>query len=1026
VNWSTGVVPSTSATDAVIDDRALQNSVVTLDQSVATGNLTIDAGDSLLIESGFQASTRGTNVGGTILLDGMAILVASEYLWIQPSGQLQMPATPLQLGSQVRPLSGPLLNQGIVSGAGRITDFSVLTNEGRVIGDIAGKSLSLPLGQGFHRNAGELLATDGGMLVVGQPILINPISNVLHNFGLAGDGLIQARGGSSIDLQSMTVLGGEISTAAGEDGIHGQVRLTNVILNGTRLVGDIVASRLTFQNTIENNAKITSTGAAPFITVSGPATLTGNGRLELRQSVIQGAGNFVNDTQHTIAGPGTINAFPSGFTFLNRGVVEAIPGETSELVINLPGSTVTTNSGIMRARDGATLRLQGLNFTTQVNFEQDDAGVIEAGVDSTVRLWGGYTIRGGTLRSVAPESVGSGMAGKFETVSSNPLLRDVRLEGAIGDEFSHWRITGEIENTGEFSGDEILVDGAATLTGGGTVRFVNGTALYYGTTPSVFTNEDNLLVGTGRIDVGTNGMTFVNRGTVEAQGFTGMQIQGGTIGTPYPVTNSGLLQASANSKIEFRTTVLNQEGANLGTILAKDNALIFLGSVTGGVLATEGTGEIRMGTIAGTALIDVHNQGLLRILGSTYLGGVIRNDGTITNNSGVTTTFAGAGARLEGTGSLGTTGTAFSIVVGNDDPTVFVNGANHTVRGYGTLRVSKGVFVNEGTLLSDGAATLKVVLDEGTSMQQRGLVQVQSGRRLEIETWSESFANRGTIDVAGEIMIRRVNGGSLEFHNTSGAQIFLRGTIELRPSNAFNNTATLWNKAGATIAGSGAFELAASSQPESGLLRNSGLLRPEGEVAELGRIYLDGDFQQDATGTLEMNVAGIEPGQFDALILSASNATLGGALDIYPLATFDPPVGHMYTLVDTQGGTVTGTFDTFTAPALSGRWWSLNYLADKVVLSVEAITADFNLDGVVNEGDLAVWQTASGIDGSADADGDGDTDGRDFLMWQRQYGGGVSVAEAASVPEPTCFALSTIIVLILAKPRGYTPWVLHR
>ena len=108
---------------------------------------------------------------------------------------------------------------------------------------------------------------------------------------------------------------------------------------------------------------------------------------------------------------------------------------------------------------------------------------------------------------------------------------------------------------------------------------------------------------------------------------------------------------------------------------------------------------------------------------------------------------------------------------------------------------------------------------------------------------------------------------------------------------------------------------------EIGLLRNSGLIRPEGEFAELGRLYLDGDFQQDATGTLEMNVAGIEPGDFDALILSGSDAMLGGALDIYPLATFDPPVGHMYTLIDTQGGTVSGTFDSFNAPALGPRWW---------------------------------------------------------------------------------------------------------
>jgi hypothetical protein len=49
--------------------------------------------------------------------------------------------------------------------------------------------------------------------------------------------------------------------------------------------------------------------------------------------------------------------------------------------------------------------------------------------------------------------------------------------------------------------------------------------------------------------------------------------------------------------------------------------------------------------------------------------------------------------------------------------------------------------------------------------------------------------------------------------------------------------------------------------------------------------------------------------------------------------------------------------------------------------------ADFNNSGgPVNSADLAVWQTAYGTNANADADGDGDSDGRDFLIWQRNFG----------------------------------------
>jgi uncharacterized protein (TIGR03790 family) len=48
------------------------------------------------------------------------------------------------------------------------------------------------------------------------------------------------------------------------------------------------------------------------------------------------------------------------------------------------------------------------------------------------------------------------------------------------------------------------------------------------------------------------------------------------------------------------------------------------------------------------------------------------------------------------------------------------------------------------------------------------------------------------------------------------------------------------------------------------------------------------------------------------------------------------------------------------------------------------LTADFEVDALINGDDLEVWQSGYSKNRGGDADGDGDTDGRDFLIWQRQ------------------------------------------
>jgi hypothetical protein len=84
-----------------------------------------------------------------------------------------------------------------------------------------------------------------------------------------------------------------------------------------------------------------------------------------------------------------------------------------------------------------------------------------------------------------------------------------------------------------------------------------------------------------------------------------------------------------------------------------------------------------------------------------------------------------------------------------------------------------------------------------------------------------------------------------------------------------------------------------------------------------------------------------------------------------------------------------------------------------IALSARAVfEADFDLDGDVDDTDLDLWQAGNGsgtLHADGDADGDMDVDGRDFLLWQRQFTGDLGLlAVQTAVPEP-----ATSLLLIL-------------
>ena len=82
---------------------------------------------------------------------------------------------------------------------------------------------------------------------------------------------------------------------------------------------------------------------------------------------------------------------------------------------------------------------------------------------------------------------------------------------------------------------------------------------------------------------------------------------------------------------------------------------------------------------------------------------------------------------------------------------------------------------------------------------------------------------------------------------------------------------------------------------------------------------------------------------------------------------------------------------------------------DDFVIATEFITipGDFDGNGVVDDGDLTIWEGAYGVTDAGDADGDLDTDGADFLIWQQAFTGDLSppLSALSAVPEPASVVL---------------------
>jgi hypothetical protein len=193
-----------------------------------------------------------------------------------------------------------------------------------------------------------------------------------------------------------------------------------------------------------------------------------------------------------------------------------------------------------------------------------------------------------------------------------------------------------------------------------------------------------------------------------------------------------------------------------------------------------------------------------------------------------------------------------------------------------------------------------------------------------------------------------------------------------------------------------------------GNVLNEGVVSPGNSP---GTLDVSGNFAQNSGGILKMEIASTS--SFDKLLIGGA-LMAGGTLDI-DLLSFMPSAGDSFDLFDFASSLGSFTLDL---PALSGGliWDASNLLQTgelSVITGAIEENADFDGDGDVDGRDFLIWQRGFGGPASlatGDANNDGQVNELDLVIWHDQYGNPPEASGVTAVPEPASLVLVGLAV----------------
>lgn len=732
------------------------------------------------------------------------------------------------------------------------------------------------------------------------------VSPDVNNFSLGADsslqGTVSASGNATVAAGASVNGGVEASkgTLTNQGTITGSAIGATIVNSGTiKIAGQNGQVYVPSSGSGTNAGTIEATSNGSYLGVSGGG-LTGawnnsNGTIQIDSGATLICAATV--TGGTLEGNGSIGGAGGGLTL--GGKISAF-----SLTIDALGgpATVTVTGSVVVAGPVIVGESQGTS-TLNVNTGTLQAKQITLGDQAAAS--GQLFINGGSVTGTAL-TVGNLGGGQFNALNGSMAQVGVVTIGAggnlpLGNQFvvtdSAVKYITLHAAAGNTANPAILVNGGGTLTGslgeesalgGPTGDEIDSSAEVTGA-GSLWNPNSGLTVAGGTTTITAGGALNVNCTCSSVYIADGHELEGippdafqiigrTTGGATVQVSGSG--SAITTSTVNIGLVAFSTPTANQSTLNLFDGAVM-----TGDLVSVSERGMLQMGgsgtklsadltVIGGTA--NVQNQAAItapRVY--VYLGG----DVEVTTGGSISTNIAYL------TAGTVTIQTQFGLTVGGNSPAINIGGqASPAVLNF------TGVAANVQSNSLAGNVNVNVFENGTLEISNSGSLGVIGTVSLRAQ---QGQADGGTINVInGQLVIGALN--TLLSKGQGWVTVVLGGTLK---GGTINQNNQLENAAGAVVV--------------------------DGSVANfLGNVSLDPvtlqvtqDFVQTG-GTLDLQIAGSQSGQFDQLNAGGSIQITGGTVQIDFINGFGPSSGDVYNLMSAPGGvSVSGANYTTTGVA---------------------------------------------------------------------------------------------------------------
>jgi fibronectin-binding autotransporter adhesin len=786
-----------------------------------------------------------------------------------------------------------------IQGAGTIGDgaLTVLNDTaGKIIANTSGQTLTLNPSSTVT-NLGLLEATNGGTLAISGTTVTNTGANITAN-------------GGTVTFASTIINGGTLNSSNSgllETAANGTATLNGVTISTGSTYSTGNNTDLLVSGTITNNGNINvaATANTALIGLNANTTLTGGGTVTLSQgtgaAVIQQqvTGLTLENVNNTIQGAGNIG---------NGGALTVQNDAAGKIIANTNGQTLAlgtsggvTNLGLLEATNGGNLAIQS---TTVAN-----AGGNITANGGTVTFQSSI-INGGTLNS--------SNGGALQTaVNGSSTLNGITL--STGSAYSSGNntdlfVSGTITNKGNITLTSVAnsavlgLNADTTLTGGGTVTMnqtgAGGVTIQQQVAGLTLTNTNNVIQGGGTIGNGT--LTFVN----QAAGIVDANVSGQTLTMNSPVTNQGILEATAGGTLEISSTTVNNSGGNItgsgGGVVALNSSTIEGGTLNGAFQTlANGSGTLD-GTTQGAITISTGGTYLVPNNSDLIVQGMITNKGTIELAATANSVILGLNnnTTLNGGGTVSMSATLNgNAFIQQQIAGLTLTNVNNLIEGAGIIGNSALTLVNQSAGTVDAnisGQTLHLNGSGGTT--NTGLLEATSGGTLQLDSTTVNNAGGNITGSGGGVVV--LNSSTIQGGTLNGAfQTIANGSGTLDGST--NGAITL--SSGATYTNGNNSTLIAQ-----GTINNNGNIN----LAAVGNnsdLNLQNNLTLNGSGTLTMSTTGggtaiIQEGvggltlTNNSTIQGAGNIGGGGALITVNTGTIAANAGGGQTLQINESG----------------------------------------------------------------------------------------------------------------------------